>query len=155
EFVRATGRAAPLHWIGGNLPEGQERFPVTFVSYDDADAYAHWAGKRLPTEGGGEKAARGPEGYEYPRGNEVTSGRANTMLSRDELMNSNGVQPVGTCSGGESPCGADDMIGNVLEWTTTWFDAETERIRVLKGGAWSLGREDGRASARYGFFAPE
>lgn len=49
-FVDATNHPAPLHWDGGNIPEGKENSPVTHVSYDDAQAYAKWSEKRLPTD---------------------------------------------------------------------------------------------------------
>lgn len=154
-FVRAAGHPAPLHWIDGRIPEGQESHPVTFVSYADAAAYASWAGKRLPTEEEWEKAAAGPEGLPYPWGREFEPFRANIMLSLDDIMSAPGLQAVGSFSTGASACGAEDMVGNVLEWTSSWFDPEARRVRVLKGGAWSLGREDGRVTARYGFFSPE
>ncbi len=155
EFVRATGHATPLHWIDGRIPGGQEAHPVTFVSFEDAAAYAEWAGKRLPAEEEWEKAAAGFSGWAYPWGESFETGRANIMLSLDDLANAPGIEPVGAHPSGASPFGVEDTVGNVLEWTTSWFDPDTRRVRVLKGGAWSLGREDGRIVARYGFFAPE
>jgi len=154
-FVKQAGHRAPLHWIDGRIPDGQEKHPVTFVSFADASAYAKWAGKRLPTEQEWEKAAAGPDGLPYPWGRDFDPSRANIMLSLDDIMTAPGLQPAGSFPSGTSPCGAEDLVGNVLEWTTSWFEEGAERVRVLKGGAWSLGREDGRVTARYGFFSPE
>lgn len=49
-FVENTGYKTPAHWIDGKIPEGKEDAPVTHVSYDDAQAYAKWSEKRLPTD---------------------------------------------------------------------------------------------------------
>ena len=101
-FAQAAGRA---------LPEGfaQDRpdYPVVNVSILDAQAFANWAGKRIPTAREWEKAARGTDGRLYPWGNEKDQSRAN--VAGEHLV------PVNDFAAGASPCGALQMIGNVWE----------------------------------------
>jgi formylglycine-generating enzyme required for sulfatase activity len=117
---------------GGYLGEvsNLEDHPVVQVSWEDAVAYAKWAGKRLPTEQEWEKAARGTDGREYPWGNqEPTHGLCNFNMHEGRTT------PVGKYSPqGDSPFGCVDMSGNVWEWTSS----EGEQCgRVLRGGGWS------------------
>ncbi len=120
-----------------------DRLPVTGVSWRDADAYCRAIGRRLPTEKEWEKAARGPEGYEYPWGNEWSDQKANVGADRDREP---GPMPVGSFPAGRSPYGVDDMAGNVMEWVEDWYEAYPgsdyrspafgRRYKVARGGGW-------------------
>jgi len=143
--------------------------PVVLVSWNDADAYCRWAGKRLPSEAQWEKAARGPltleqdgdsgRGNCYAWGNEFDSARANTRESER-----GDTTPVGSFSPqGDSPYGACDMTGNAWEWVADWYDSDTYSqapyanptgpatgtYKVLRGGSWPFDEVYARTSFRY------
>jgi len=119
----------PKYWKDDKW--NQPEHPVVGVSYFEAEAYANWAGKRLPTEKEWERAARGTEGRKYPWGNEFDKERCNTIESEIEK-----TTRVTRYPNGRSPEGCYDMAGNVFEWTSSWYD-ESEKRRVLRGGSWN------------------
>ena len=162
-WIRSEGITAPKHWyqpephswwtvcFGFDEPLRMDA-PVVHVSWFEADAYARWAGKRLPTEAEWERAASwDPESGTrrlFPWGDEPwTPEKANL----DQLALR--PAPVGAYPGGASPCGALGMIGDVWEWTASEFSAypgfesfpyrEYSEVffgggyKVLRGGSWA------------------
>ena len=103
-------------WRTLNTP-GREKFPVIWMSWNDANAYCQWAGKRLPTEAEWEKAARGTDGLIWPWSSNWEDGRANTSDG-----GAGSVVAVGNYPASASPYGIMDMTGNVWEWVADWYD---------------------------------
>lgn len=140
-FVDSTGKPAPNHWIGGNIPASREDHPVVFVSWQDADEFCRWEGKRLPTEQEWVKAARGTDKRSFPWGVKFDREKGNTPQYGNE-----GTMPAGSFENGKSPYGVYDMAGNAWEWVDDWFkpypgnnhpdENYGEKYKVLKGGSW-------------------
>ncbi len=120
------------NWSGGTFPSGQENVPVTWVSREDAEAYAAWAGKRLPHEWEWQYAAQGTDGRIYPWGN---SWDATKVPVPDKGRTLTGADKVDAHPSGASPFGVMDLVGNVWQWTDEFTDEHT-RGGILRGGTY-------------------
>jgi formylglycine-generating enzyme required for sulfatase activity len=116
------------------FPAGKEDFPVSEVSYFDAEDYCKSLGKRLPKAEEWEKAARGTDGRTYPWGDKFESKNVNSSEA-----GKNAPIKVGSFEKGKSPNGAYDMSGNVSEWTDSW-DAK-KQYRMTRGGSYFDGAD--------------
>jgi formylglycine-generating enzyme required for sulfatase activity len=119
-------------WKNGAIPAGWENKPVTWVSIEDARAYAKWAGKRLPHEWEWQFAAQGAEDRVYPWGN---TWDAKAVPEPDPGRTMRGPDNVDAHPAGASPSGVMDMVGNVWQWTDEYVDDHT-RGGILRGGSY-------------------
>jgi len=126
----------------GSSIEGKDRYPVVQVSYEDALAYADWAGRSLPTASEWERAARGGLDTEYEWGDDEPEGtEANFWQGLFPIINTKkdgfaGLAPAACFE--PNGFGLYDMTGNVWEWTTTL--ADPSGARVIKGGSYLCAR---------------
>ncbi len=159
-FVTQTGHLAPAQWGGNAFPAGSEKLPVTGVSWEDANAFAKWAGKRLPTEEEWEYAARGsnPDNL-YPWGPKWLDGAANAIK---DTGGASQLMPVGQLASGASQFGVLDMIGNAWEWTASDYKeypggkvippvAGYKNLKVIRGGSFDTIFSDATATLRTGW----
>jgi formylglycine-generating enzyme required for sulfatase activity len=119
-------------WKNGSYPDGWGNKPVTWVSLEDARAYARWAGKRLPHDWEWQMAAQGTDGREYPWGNTWDASRVPTP---DKGHTMRGPDDGNAHPNGASPYGVMDLVGNVWQWTDEFQDEHT-RAAILRGGSY-------------------
>ena len=157
-YLEESGAEPPMYWerdgeggwvrtAMGRTEEVDPQLPVIHVSWEEADAFARWAGKRLPTETEWEVAAQGAD-------------RERANLDQFSF----GPAPAGAYADAASECGAVQMLGDVWEWTSSDFTAYPgfeafpypeysevffgDEHKVLRGGAWAARREVIRTSFR-------
>ena len=162
KFCDATGKSYPPNPILEKdyfikRPEA----PVVGVSFAEANAYAAWAGKRLPTEAEWEKAASWDDAAQtkrsFPWGND--------FQKTNVAFGTSAISDVGKFSGGASASGAFDMAGNVLEWVDAFFqpypdspskNAEFgEKNRVVRGGHFSSKSNDSLKTTKRIYVSPD
>ena len=137
EFIKETGYKAPKNWINGMYDDGEDDFPVNYVSYTDAEEYCKWLtakdGKntyRLPSESEWELAAgHMPKDADFNCG--VNDGRTSVNEYAEKTRGAHG---------------AIDFWGNVWEWTTTQLNGSNSF--EVKGGSWKSDRTDCRTEYR-------
>ncbi len=142
------GMIAGLSWRSYALPKRLDH-PVVLVTWNDATAFANWAGKRLPTEAEWEKAARDSQvGALYPWGNEAPDGTQCPFARVPAAL----PPTAAVRSFPATTSGLYDMVGNVWQWCADWFGEEayaaisapnpngpaTGEHRVRRGGSWNV-----------------
>jgi len=145
QYYNLNGLKTRLHLNNDQftVSPGYERFPVAYVTWMGAWAYAEYYGYRLPDSKEWEKAARGLTGQAYPFNDEPNPQNANYHHSRDPFDAANGTTPVGFYNGrnhggfqttdSPSPYGCYDMAGNVAEWLGELH--EGSHLRLFYGGS--------------------
>jgi formylglycine-generating enzyme required for sulfatase activity len=156
QFLAATGRPEPK--FSGKAEFSGADQPVVGVSWEEASAYAAWAGKQLPTEAQWEFAARGKGNRRYPWGDESPD---SIKCNYGDFLNMPSIR--GMHEEGATPEGLQDLAGNVYEWTADAYVYYADIIkgdgprpgetrRVVRGGSWASRPEELRCSARKGLF---
>jgi formylglycine-generating enzyme required for sulfatase activity len=137
------------HWVDRKIPVGSEKFPVINVSYEDAKAYATWAGKRLPTEIEWQFAAQTKGGNEWPWKQLIPVTRKEEVITQTLTVNSiegidstlcnigNGsLYPVGKYPKGTNAYGLQDLTGCVWQLTNDLYQCGNYQYIMLKGGSY-------------------
>jgi formylglycine-generating enzyme required for sulfatase activity len=151
-YVARAGQ--PLRYARRDRRQAQDwlRFPVSGITFADAEAYAAWLsshggvpGARLCSELEWERAARGVDGREYPHGDTLAPDDANIDTTYGKQPGGFGPDEVGSHPASRSPFGVDDLAGNVWEWTRSWLEPGKA---VARGGSFSFAATSARSTNR-------
>lgn len=139
------------HWENGTYPEGQAEYPVVYVTLEDAEAYAAWAGKRLPTEIEWQYAAQGVNGAEWPWKQRSEVKRVEEPITetlsvwkfegldpRASNLGDGQPYPVGKYRKGVNQYGLYDLVGCVWQLTCDEYDNTTYRFVMVRGGSYFM-----------------
>lgn len=137
------------HWKNGSPRKGEENFPVVYVSYEDAQAYAAWSGKRLPTEIEWQYAAQTSSLNEWPWKQVKAVTRKETFVTETLTVSTiEGIDPkhcnlgdgkvyeVGKYKAGANPFGLMDLTGCVWQLTNDMYESGSYRYVIMKGGSY-------------------
>jgi formylglycine-generating enzyme required for sulfatase activity len=137
------------HWMNGEINKGEEKFPVVYISYEDAKAYAMWANKRLPTELEWQYAAQTNAGNEWPWKQLKPVTRKETFVtetltvksiegisSKNCNLGDGKLYPVGKYKAGVNPNGLFDLSGCVWQLTNDVYESGSYRYIIMKGGSY-------------------
>ena len=137
------------HWKDKMIQKGEERFPVVFVSYEDAQAYAQWSGKRLPTEIEWQYAAQTDRLNDWPWIQKQPVTRKEQYVtetltvysikgidSRNCNLGDGKLYPVGKYSKGANSLGLQDLVGCVWQLTNDVYESGSYRYIMMKGGSY-------------------
>jgi gamma-glutamyl hercynylcysteine S-oxide synthase len=134
EFVLSSGYSPAdttrylKHWESGTFKQGQEKYPVIYVSFEDMLAYSKWAKKRLPTQAEWQLAAQGTEKRMWPWGDEFHGTYCNNSFNK--------LTPVDAFPKGVSQYGLFDLVGNVWQMTNDMYFNGTNYFTVIRGGSY-------------------
>lgn len=156
DFIKSSGYEPSdtsrflQHWPAGQMPDSLANQPVVYIAYEDAQAYAKWAGKRLPTEVEWQYAAQAGDGREWPWSKDTDhiyreqEPVTNTLtvfrikgIEPDKCNLGNGhLDEVGSHPAGANSYGLEDLVGSVWQLTNDLYSSGSYTYIMMKGGSY-------------------